>query len=189
MTSREENRAKAISDIADHLIKEGLAKTSLRQLAEAAGVSDRMLLYYFENKDDVMLAALSHLAGQLTAKLDTIPEDPLSPAELFDQAAKMIDEDGVRPFMNLWIEATAAAVRDIAPYPMIASALSAGFLDWMKTRLAEPEDGSQTRAAQAAMLMAIIDGLEIVRICAGEEAYKQARQSSYLALRTDRNGI
>lgn len=181
MSVREENRKKAISDIADHLMKEGLAKTSLRQLAAAADVSDRMLLYYFENKDEVMLAALSHLAERLTLQLNSIPDKPMPIGELFDRAAAMIDDESVRPFLNLWIEATANAVRSIHPYPLIASTLAAGFLSWMEDRLIAPE--GSTKSASAAMLMSMIDGLEIVRICAGEQAYADARASISRTLR------
>ena len=64
MTVRETQRAEATEAIADHLLKEGLARTGVRQLAAAAGISDRMLLYYFKNKDEVMLSELAHWPGR-----------------------------------------------------------------------------------------------------------------------------
>ncbi|MFY8208820.1 MAG: TetR/AcrR family transcriptional regulator, partial [Caulobacter sp.] len=47
MNVRDEQRARVIAVLADHLLATGLSQASLRQLAAAAGVSDRMLLYYF----------------------------------------------------------------------------------------------------------------------------------------------
>lgn len=182
MAVKETQRVEATEAIADHLLKEGLARTGVRRLAAAAGISDRMLLYYFKNKDEVMLAALSALAGRLTGQLDAaIPVGAgLLPGDMFDQAAALIDQPDVRPFLNLWIEATAFAVRRISPYPMIAGALAQGFLTWMEQRLAD-RSGS-TPADDASMLMGMIDGLEIVRICAGEAAYKAAREGMARAL-------
>ena len=46
MTTREEQRQLVIERLSRHLLDVGLAQASLRQLAAAAGVSDRMLLYY-----------------------------------------------------------------------------------------------------------------------------------------------
>jgi AcrR family transcriptional regulator len=45
MSTRDEQRDKVVERLAGHLLEHGLARTSLRQLAAAAGVSDRMLLY------------------------------------------------------------------------------------------------------------------------------------------------
>jgi AcrR family transcriptional regulator len=40
--------------LADYVLAHGLTASSLRPLARAAGTSDRMLLYYFADKDAVM---------------------------------------------------------------------------------------------------------------------------------------
>lgn len=44
MVSREEGRRQVQTALARHLLDSGLSRTSLRQLAGAAGISDRMLL-------------------------------------------------------------------------------------------------------------------------------------------------
>ncbi|MFN9375915.1 MAG: hypothetical protein ACK564_02585 [Novosphingobium sp.] len=44
MSIRDAQREAVIERLAGHLLAHGLARTSLRQLAQAAGVSDRMLL-------------------------------------------------------------------------------------------------------------------------------------------------
>lgn len=182
MTIREKQRTEATLKIADYLLAEGLARTGVRQLAAAAGISDRMLLYYFKSKDEVMLAALGSLAGRLTATLnDAIPQDAaLMPGALFDIASELLDREDVRGFMTLWLEATAASVRNVSPYPMIAKAITDGFLGWMETRLKTRPGSSPSE--DAAMLMGMLDGLEIVRICAGEDAYRNARNAMSVSL-------
>ena len=80
LVSRDEQRTKAIHQLAAHLLKTGLAETSLRQLAAAANVSDRMLLYYFENKTDALASALEYIAGDLTHLLqDIVPPETKLP--------------------------------------------------------------------------------------------------------------
>ncbi|MEI6159755.1 MAG: TetR family transcriptional regulator [Roseococcus sp.] len=70
MSIREERRSAALARMADHLLREGLAGASLRALAKAAGTSDRMLLYYFADKDELLGATLAHIAAELAALLD-----------------------------------------------------------------------------------------------------------------------
>src|SRR5580693_6683546 len=70
MSIRDERREAAIERMADHLLLEGLGAATLRPLAAAAGTSDRMLLYYFSDKDELLSATLQRLAARMTAQLD-----------------------------------------------------------------------------------------------------------------------
>ncbi|MEL0212249.1 MAG: TetR family transcriptional regulator, partial [Novosphingobium sp.] len=75
MSVREQQREKVVMLLAEHLLETGLTQTSLRQLANAGGVSDRMLLYYFPDKAAVMAAAIERVAGSLAAALaELLPE-------------------------------------------------------------------------------------------------------------------
>jgi AcrR family transcriptional regulator len=56
---RETRRRDAIAEAAtDYVLEHGLIGLSLRPLAAALGTSDRMLLYHFESKDDLVAAVL-----------------------------------------------------------------------------------------------------------------------------------
>ena len=65
MGIRDEQRERVVERLSGHLLATGLAQVSLRQLATAAGVSDRMLLYYFDDKAEVLSASLQRIAGQM----------------------------------------------------------------------------------------------------------------------------
>ena len=54
MNFRNERREAAIERMADYVLSEGLGAATLRPLAAAAGTSDRMLLYYFADKDELL---------------------------------------------------------------------------------------------------------------------------------------
>ena len=58
MTKPDTRRAAILERIADHILANGLSASSLRPLAKAAGTSDRMLLYYFADKAEIITAAL-----------------------------------------------------------------------------------------------------------------------------------
>lgn len=56
---RETSRRGELADAAtDYVLEHGLVGLSLRPLAEAIGTSDRMLLYHFANKDDLVATVL-----------------------------------------------------------------------------------------------------------------------------------
>ena len=77
MTDRDTRRKAVLLRMADHLLATGLRGASLRPLAAAAGTSDRMLLYYFADKDELLAATLAEVAGRmlplLEAAIDPVP--------------------------------------------------------------------------------------------------------------------
>lgn len=174
MSKRDAQRQRALQRISEHLLANGLGQSSLRQLADAAAVSDRMLLYYFTDKEDVVAAALTHIVSALNAGLDqAIPaEPPLPPAILLQRATTIIAGSQMRPLMRLWVEIIGGAARGEAPYDRFAREISADFLQWLESRLAMPP--GPPRAATAAFIFAAVDGLALVDICVGEDAVQAA---------------
>ncbi|MEY4056688.1 MAG: hypothetical protein RL519_2023 [Pseudomonadota bacterium] len=169
MSIRDEQRGVVIERLAGHLLTHGLARTSLRQLAQAAGVSDRMLLYYFADKAEVLAAVMARVAGELSLRLsDAIPEvAPLKPAELVRRATDFTTGPEMRRFMRLWVEVVAAAARGEAPYPAIVAQVMGGFRMWVDARLDLPEGAD--REGTAAAIIAVVDGLALVDICSDDE--------------------
>ena len=169
MATREEQREQATERLAAHLLATGLAETSLRQLARAAGVSDRMLLYYFTDKAEALGAALWKIAGDLTGLLEaSLPMGmKLAPEALLKETTGLVTDARTKPFFRLWTELVAAAARNEAPYKLIVANIAEGFLGWIESRLDVETD--EARRATAAMILAMIDGLALLEICAGEE--------------------
>jgi AcrR family transcriptional regulator len=169
MIGRDEQRERVVEALARHLLATGLSQTSLRQLAAAAGVSDRMLLYYFTDKTEVLAGVMQRLAGEMAAHLgQAIPDGAiLSPGQLIARAARMVIDDTFRPYMRLWIEVVAAAARDAAPFAEIAGQVTAGFLAWIEAHL-DPATTPDIEGV-AAMILALIDGLALVEVCAGRD--------------------
>lgn len=170
MIARDAQREVASGKLARHFLATGLGQTSLRQLAEAAGVSDRMLLYYFADKADIVVTVMERLAGELATRLsDGLAETPrLPPASLLRRAAALTTAPEVRPYMRLWIESVAAAARGEEPFPAITEAILAGFRHWLDLRL-DLAPGAD-REAVAMAILATLDGLALIEICSGQTA-------------------
>lgn len=169
MAVRDEQRQRVIGDLAGHLLRTGLSQASLRQLAAAGGVSDRMLLYYFADKTEVLALALQKVAADMAAGMgQAIPEGTRLGADAFMAAtARHVVDGPFRPYMRLWIEIVAAAARGEAPFVEIAAGITGGFLDWIESRL-DPAVTPDPKGA-AALILATLDGLALVDICSGPD--------------------
>jgi AcrR family transcriptional regulator len=161
MSVRETRRAAAVRLMADHLLEAGLAGASLRVLATAAGTSDRMLLYYFIDKDELIAAALGEVAGRMVPVLEAAAGPQPRPYEvLLRELGETLRRPQVQPFMRLWLELAAFAARGEQPYLAVAGAMADGFLAWIAARLdVAPGDD---RTELAARLMTTVDGAVIL---------------------------
>ena len=160
MTRSEARRAALVEALveamADHLLAEGLTGASLRPLAKAAGLSDRMLLYYFDDKAAAMHAALGCVVARFTAALDAHRAPRLLPrAELERGLVDVLRDPAVWPAMQLWLEIVAAAARGDAVYGALGKTIAHGFLDWVAGQLDAPAD--------AVDVLAVVEGRLVLR--------------------------
>lgn len=182
MSVKEQQREKVVMLLAEPLLATGLSQTSLRQLARAAGVSDRMLLYYFPDKSAVISAAIERVAGSLASALaELVPEGETLPApKLLSRLATMTMREDMRPVFRVWVEIVAAARRE-EPYTTIAASIIAVFRDWVATRLDQPEGAERDAIAMA--ILAFVDGLALIEICCGTSAAEGAANAVNLLLK------
>lgn len=162
MNVRDDRREAAIERMADHVLAHGLGAATLRPLAAAAGTSDRMLLYYFADKDELLTATLERIATRMTVELDgAIPAEPRRPfAALLEQVWAAMASESLRPYMPLWLELASGAARGLQPHRDVSGAIADGFLAWVSLRL-QP-DGERDPAALAPMFLASIEGMYLL---------------------------
>ena len=161
MKKADARRSTLADQIADHLIAEGLNETGLRALSKAAGLSDRMLVYYFKTKNQAIEAGLHRAAERMTEILTRrMSPQPLPPDELLVNIKRVVLEDALSPYMALWLEVVARAARDQTPYKHTASLVAAGFLDWTSAQLDAP--GEHKRDVALAIL-AQVEGLVLLK--------------------------
>ena len=160
MTIRADRRTDAISRMADHLLATGLAGSSLRPMAAAAGTSDRMLLYYFADKDDVLASTLGEVAGRLAGMLEDGAPTPMPFRELLAVLWSSMRSPTLTPYISLWLEVAAASGRGVEPYRRIGGAIADGFLAWTAQRLLVEDEAD--RPHLAALLLSTFDGLAML---------------------------
>lgn len=159
MKKTEVKRQLILGKIAEYLLAYGMRDSSLRQLAAKIGTSDRMLLHYFSDKDELMNAALNLVATQLIDILESTRSKQMSFETLITYLAGMIKEPGINPYLRLWLELTAMSTVSEA-YRMIARQICDSFYDWINSVLVVEED--EEREPMAALAFATIEGFVLL---------------------------
>jgi AcrR family transcriptional regulator len=158
MPPADDRRATLLDAMATHMLHAGLAASTLRQLARAAGTSDRMLLYYFPTKDALVEAVLGHVAQRQAALLAADTGGPMPLAELRRRLARRLFAPDIFPYMRLWLQVAAAAGGGgDAQLRRVGEQIARGFLAWGESQLEGPP--GPDRSTQAAQLLVSVEGL------------------------------
>ncbi len=149
-------RATLLDRLTGHVLSHGLEGASLRPLARAAGTSDRMLLYYFRDKSELIGAILQAVAERLQAELGAAGDGaPLPPAALVRELVALATSAALWPYMRIWLEVAARAAHGDPLFRTIGEAIGRGFLAWGAVRLDSPE---ATRETDAARVLLMVEG-------------------------------
>lgn len=147
--------------MAAHVLDHGLMSASLRPLAKAAGTSDRMLIYHFGSKDELVAALLVTIAEDLTRRLDGAL--PLNRADskraLLDQVLAVVRSPVVAAYIRLWREVVATAGLGQEAHRKTAADIIEGYVAWLEQRM--PVDEPSPREAAMAMLT-VIEGIHVM---------------------------
>ncbi|MFC5225478.1 TetR/AcrR family transcriptional regulator [Streptomyces fimbriatus] len=164
-----QRRAQIVGGLVRVATRDGLHAVTMRAVAAEAGVSVRLVQYYFETKGRLMLAALRHLEEQShdrwAARLSAQPSPPSPRARVEALLAEALptDEAG-RTFHVLWTSCAMLAMTD----PEIAAEPFTEGPDRLETQLADllrhaQADGGLDEAAdpdvESARLLALSHGL------------------------------
>lgn len=148
-------RTDLVGRIADTLLACGVAQIPLRDLAVKLGTSDRMLLYYFDDKADLIRASLVEVSTRLAARLEeAIPLRRLSPAKLIERIMPFFTSPEFGPFMNVWADISARGGRGEEPFRSIARRSVEAWLGWLENRL-HMDDVARRRSTAMAILIVV----------------------------------
>lgn len=156
--------------MAAFVLEHGLGRASLRPLAEAAGTSDRMLVYHFGTKAALIGAVLEVLAADLAGALDrALPAGaPMAPEALLRALLDRLGREPLRAYMAVWLEVSAKASRGDRACREVGGAIASGFLPWIEARLPEAD------RPRAPLLLVLIEGAVLLREVGREAVVEDA---------------
>lgn len=156
-TSSEEKRQAWLSKMAEYVLAHGLQGASLRPLAQAAGTSDRMLIYHFGSKDALLAQLLALLATRLSDHLTAALPPGRAPnrAACVREILALLRTPAVWRYLRLWLEIVAAASQGQANQIATGRAMIAMFFAWLERRVPAREPDKQ---AAARAILTFIEG-------------------------------
>jgi len=164
MIMSNEDRRHALADqIASIVLADGLDALALRGLAARLGTSGRMLLYYFETKEALVMAALLRISERMALLLQPLEAaPPLPPGPLVASVLQGFAAAEFAPFLRIWADVVARGGRGEAPYAGLARVVVERWVAWTEARLL-PEARGRGHAVAVALL-ATIDGLTLLEM-------------------------
>jgi AcrR family transcriptional regulator len=169
--SREDLLA-AATDVA---LADGLGELSFGKVGRRLGISDRTVVYYFPTKPDLVTAVVGALGVELAQMLlDAFGEQRRTGKELLERAWPVLTTDKADRILRLYFEIIGLASARHAPYGELATAMADGWAEWLAA--CTVGSSAEVRHRRALSLLAIIDGLLLVRRVLGAEAAEQARR-------------
>jgi len=155
-----ERRARLVEAATDYVLEHGLIGLSLRPLAAAIGTSDRMLLYHFAGKDD-LVATVLNTSNQRSVDLVRALPRPRSVRSAVLQLWAAWTSGQLERCQRLYVEAAALGLFGQEPYAGVVrtanEAWVAAVVDWLVSAGCPPK--AAPRAAN--LLDATMMGLHL----------------------------
>ena len=166
--SKEQLLAAALDAATD----EGLSGLSYGRLAKRLGASDRIVVYYFPTKHDLLSEVLLEMGARLQEALaEAFTAQARTHLELAAAAWPVLARPQVDPTFALFFEALGLAAAGTEPYRSLATELLDGWATWLEQHL---EGDARHRRAEAAAAIALLDGLLLLRQLSGPAAAERA---------------
>ena len=159
-----DDRRRTLLDLAvDHVLEHGITTLSLRPLAAALGTSDRMLLFYFDSKSNLVRRILERASDRLTETVVAgLGPPPGSRDELVRGLWRSVRGDDAAPYIRLFFEITGPALRHEEPYREVAEGILRAWIALVGS-FDEPTAG----AAPSGHALAIVATIEGLLLCRG----------------------
>lgn len=140
MSDSPDKKQQFLQKIVEYILINGLSQTGIRTLAKAAGTSDRMLIYYFGSKNELLDQSFKAISGQFSTQLDAMMgTHKRSADQLLEELSTQALFDVMKPGVQLAFELIGLAARGEEPYASNAREIAEIWMAWITSKLENPD--------------------------------------------------
>ncbi|HVJ95728.1 MAG TPA: helix-turn-helix domain-containing protein [Acidimicrobiia bacterium] len=151
---------------------DGLSELTFGRIAKRLGISDRIVVYYFPTKDDLIGEVLFAMGAELQSTLaPAFTSRAANHLDLVRAAWPILARTDADPVFALFFEASGLAATGRDPYRTLVPQLVDAWITWAAEFIAGPP---ARRRAEAEAAIAQLDGLLLLRQLAGPDAADRA---------------
>ena len=151
---------------------DGLSQLTFGRIAKRLGISDRIVVYYFPSKNDLVGEVLAAIGTELQATLAPAFASPLADhRELVRTVWPVLASADADPVFALFFEAMGLAATGREPYRSIVPQLVDAWIEWAAQHIS---GAAAHRRGEAEAAVAVLDGLLLLRQLAGADAADRA---------------
>ena len=152
-------------------VADGFSRLTYGRVAKHLGINDRVVVYYFPTKDDLVEAVLSSLGTELQRTLADALEASDDHLAVVRRAWPVLARPEADRVFALFFEANGLAAAGRPPFDAVVPQLVEAWIEWVGSFLPGRPD---RRRAEAEAAIAVIDGLLLLRQLGGPEAADRA---------------
>ncbi len=104
-----------LDQVTDHVLEQGLIGLTLRPVAAAIGTSDRMLLYHFHSRDELVTAVVARAGERAVAAIEALPAKA-SVREGVNELWQQFLTEPLHGCLDVYCQAAATGLIGIEPY-------------------------------------------------------------------------
>ena len=143
-------------EISKFMLIHGISSCSLKKMAEAASTSDRMLMHYFKDKDEIVLLALKRISQDMFQLLDHGPKHEFAFEEFVPFLIQSIKNTQYKPYFDIWFELVHLASNGKEPYRAISEEIGKTYWHWILS--SSKPAANEDKERMASLLFAFIEG-------------------------------
>lgn len=162
--------------VIDTMARTGIGSRSLRDIAEAAGTSHRMLLHHFGSRDELLVAVVEEVERRQQETLAAAPDDPVAAARALWAQLRAPE---LRPHERLFFECYARAAQGEEPFARLVPSVVDGWLAAVAERAPDGVDAPSIRLG-----LAVTRGLLLDLAATEDESGVDAAYERFLDLLT-----
>ena len=166
-----DRRERLLGRIVDYVLEHGIADLTLRRLADAVGSNNRMLLYYFASREEIIVAALNAAETRFPGMQAFLVgvDDPAVPLDTRLHAAwATIADPANLPFHRLFFQVFGLAGFEQERYADLLGTIGTEWADHVAAAIAAEGVPPQNALVFGHEIVALWRGLQATLIGAGE---------------------